>query len=267
MKQTILKEYPRLTRKDRFKFLCHNRMSCFNQCCRDVTIFLTPYDIIRMKNRLGISSQEFLAKYTVSPFTKEQELPVVVLKMRDDMEKTCQFVEAQGCTIYEDRPWSCRMYPVGIASSKPDQDSPGEEFYFVMHEDVCNGLSESREWTIDEWIKDQKIESYDEIGNLFKEINLHSYLRAGKSLDPQKMEMYYMVCYNLDKFRTFLFESSFFDRFGVSQDVKELIEHDDLALLKFGFLWLKFSLFGEKTMKVKPDIIDKMKKGDVKTSK
>src|SRR4030042_6514389 len=89
MKQTILKEYPRLTRKNRFKFLCHNRMSCFNQCCRDVTIFLTPYDIIRMKNRLGISSQEFLAKYTVSPFTKEQELPVVVLKMRDDMEKTC----------------------------------------------------------------------------------------------------------------------------------------------------------------------------------
>jgi len=47
LKEEIMKEYPRLTRDDTFTFACHPGVSCFNQCCRDVNIFLTPYDIIR----------------------------------------------------------------------------------------------------------------------------------------------------------------------------------------------------------------------------
>ena len=76
LKQTILDNYPRLATNDVFQFACHPGVPCFNDCCGDVNIFLTPYDIIRLKSHLKISSGEFLQKYTISPFDKKQKFPV-----------------------------------------------------------------------------------------------------------------------------------------------------------------------------------------------
>ena len=143
IKQTILKSAPRFTENDRFKFSCHKGLSCFTQCCADVTIFLTPYDIIRMKNRLKLTSDEFLAKYTFVPFGENQQAPVVILKMGDGEHKRCPFVSAEGCGIYEDRPWSCRMYPLGLASPK-EGACDEEEFYFLMEEAHCHGFAENK---------------------------------------------------------------------------------------------------------------------------
>jgi Fe-S-cluster containining protein len=250
LRKAILEEYPRLGPKDKFRFACYPGISCFNDCCSDVNIFLTPYDIIRMKNRLGISSEEFLAKYTLAPIDKSQKHPVVMLRMGDDENKSCRFVTAKGCSIYSDRPWSCRMYPLGMAS--PSKNDPGnEKFYFLMREDVCKGFEEAKEWTVEEWMDDQEIGIYNEMGELFKEVSLHPFFQADQVLTPDKMEMFHMVCYNIDKFRKFLFESTFFDRFEVEPGVIERIRDDDLELFKFGIKWLKFSLFGERTMKIK----------------
>jgi len=49
---------------DKFKFRCHQGIACFNKCCENIDILLTPYDILRLKNRLGISSREFIDAYT-----------------------------------------------------------------------------------------------------------------------------------------------------------------------------------------------------------
>ena len=54
LKETVLKEYPRMNLDSTFRFSCHPGVACFNRCCADVNIFLTPYDVLRMKNRLGI---------------------------------------------------------------------------------------------------------------------------------------------------------------------------------------------------------------------
>ena len=34
------------------QFKCHKGISCFNACCRNADITLTPYDIIRLKQHL-----------------------------------------------------------------------------------------------------------------------------------------------------------------------------------------------------------------------
>jgi hypothetical protein len=60
-----------------------------------------------------------------------------------------------------------------------------------------------------------------------------------------------MATYNLDKFREFIFESSFLDRFEVEEDLVNAIRENDEALLGFGFRWLKHCLFGEPTITVK----------------
>jgi Fe-S-cluster containining protein len=251
LKETILKEYPRLNKTSHFKFSCHKNISCFNKCCTDVNIFLTPYDIIRLKNKLKISSQEFLDRYTFLPIDENQNYPVVMLRLNADEEKACPFVSSSGCTVYEDRPWPCRMYPLGIASPKEFVENGDQEFYFILQETICQGYYEEKNQTVDDWIKEQQVDEYNEMGEHFKEVSLHDYFQKGKKLEPAKLEMFYTVCYNIDKFREFVFESTFLKRFEIDEEIIDKIKCDDKELLLFGFEWLKFCLFGEKNMKVK----------------
>jgi len=254
IKEAILTNAPRFTENDRFKFSCHSGVRCYKECCANVNIFLTPYDILRMKNRLGISSEDFLARYTLLPFTEKQQVPVVVLKMLDDEGKHCPFLGSGGCTVYEDRPWSCRMYPLGLASPKENGGTGEEEFYFLMQEEDCCGFEEDRQWTVRQWLENQGIVEYNKMGESFKELALHDFFRRGGRLEPEKMEMYYMACYNLDKFRRFIFESRFLSFFDLDESLAESLRNDDVQLMQFAFQWLRFSLFGEPTVKVREEI-------------
>jgi len=252
-KEKILKEYDRMGLDDEFQFGCHQDVSCFNECCGDVNIFLTPYDVLRMKSTLGMQSNDFLDMYTQMPIQKDMRYPVVMLKLDDDQEhKPCQFVGKDGCTIYENRPWPCRMYPLGLASPKDEDEM--EEFYFLMREDVCQGFGESKKWTVREWLSDQGMEAYDEFGRLYKELTLHDFFKQkNKGLSPERMNMFHLACYDLDTFRRFVFESTFLKRFEVEDETLAKIKDSDEELLRFSFRWLKFSLFGEDTISLRPE--------------
>ena len=258
-KTAILEEYPRLDENSVFNFSCHKGVPCFNDCCGDVNIFLTPYDIIRLKNQLGIDSGEFLKKYTISPFDENLKYPVVLLKMNDNEKKNCPFVTEDGCSVYSDRPWACRMYPLGLASPKDDSEQLNHEFYFLLKESVCKGFEFEKKWTVNDWLKNQGIDEYNKMGEYFKDITLHKFFLEGGNLPPEKIEMFFMVCYDLDKFWKFLFDSSFFDKFDIDEDTLNKIKNDEIELLKFGYIWLKFALFGEKTITVKTNVLEAKK--------
>lgn len=258
--EKIMQDCERLGPKDKFKFGCHPGVPCFNQCCADVNIFLSPYDVLRLKKRLGMTSTEFLDKYAILPVQKDMKTPVVVLKMNDDEAKSCPFLTDQGCGVYNDRPWPCRMYPLGLATSKDTDDGwQGDRFYFLLQEDVCQGFKEPREYTVDQWIEDQGIEDYDRWGEGFKELTLHKYFEEGGELTPEKMHMLFTATYDLDRFREFVFDSTLLQRFEIDEDFVNEMRSDDEALLHFAFLWLRFSIFGEKTVKIKPEIVEAFK--------
>jgi hypothetical protein len=157
------------------------------------------------------------------------------------------------------------MYPIGLASPK-EGVSQEEEFYFLMKEDICLGHEESREFTIREWIENQGVSKYDEMGREYKEITLHDFFEKGGQLNSSQMEMFYTACYDLDQFRRFVFESTFLKRFEIEKETVRAIEKDEEALLRFAFRWLRFCLFGEPTLKVKDDEI-KDKKSKKKKKK
>jgi Fe-S-cluster containining protein len=259
LKEEILRDYERLDEKSEFRFACHPGVPCFNACCGDVNIFLTPYDIIRLKNSLGITSGEFLSKYTVSPFDKNLKYPVILLRMNDDEKKSCPFVGEAGCGVYEDRPWACRMYPLGMASPKEDSKSADEEFYFLLEEGFCKGFEENRPLTIASWLEEQGINEYNRMGEDFKQLTLHKFFEDGGNLAPEKMDMFFLACYHVDGFRDFLFRTSFFDKFVVDEKTRRAVEKDDVALLKFGYKWLRFALFGEDTVRVRGDVLEAKK--------
>ena len=95
-----------------FRFACNKSVPCFTRCCRDADMFLYPYDIIRMKKQLGMTSEAFLVRHTVTAFRDNPYFPSVMLKMSDAKGHPCSFLSESGCTVYESRPYSCRAYPL-----------------------------------------------------------------------------------------------------------------------------------------------------------
>ncbi len=71
---------------DKFCFSCHDGLACFKQCCRDINIFLTPYDVLRLKQCLGMDSGEFLEKHTHVLWAPGSGFPV----------KACRICRAAG---------------------------------------------------------------------------------------------------------------------------------------------------------------------------
>jgi len=239
-----------ITWDDKFKFSCHKDLSCYNTCCRDVNIFLTPYDVLRMRRATGLSSGELLKAYAVA-LLGEDGIPLMVLRMMENENKTCHFVTRDGCSIYRDRPWSCRMYPVFPVSSK-------EEEFWIEGKTSCLGVREEKQWTPREWKKDQDIEIYDKMNEPYKEITHHDYFQEGNKLDSGKTKLLYTACYDLDQFRRFLFNSRFFDIYDVEKEVIEKIKNDEEELLNFGYRWVRFNLFSEDTLKLKDKEMDKL---------
>jgi Fe-S-cluster containining protein len=247
--ERIIRELPRLSLSDRFCFHCDRSMECFTRCCHDVTIVLTPYDVLRMKQALRMDSSEFLEKYTLSPFGKGQKIPAVILKM-DPESKRCPFVSDEGCGIYANRPWSCRMYPLGFA--EPDNPTPTDRaFHFLIREDLCKGHDTPRELMVSEWLSDQGIEEYDAWGTPFKELMLHPFWNSEDLLTPEQLEMFYMACYDIDRFRRFIFQTKFLQLFYIDEDRVEAMRGDDFELSDFAMQWLRFTLFHEKSLKIR----------------
>ncbi len=247
--QTDSMPWPRLALDDCFTFRCGSELDCFTRCCRDVTIVLTPYDILRLKRSLGISSSEFLDKYTLSPCFPNQKFPLVILKMAEDT-KNCPLVSAQGCSVYPDRPWSCRMYPLGTAEPKV-VTAEARPFHFVIQEELCQGHKETASQSVREWLAGQGAEEFEAMNTSFKDLTLHSFWDGKQELTPRQADMFYMACYDVDRFRRFVFETRFLELLDVDEARVEAIRNDDEELLEFAIQWLRFSLFRERTMKLR----------------
>lgn len=244
----------RLSLDTKFKFRCHKDIGCFTKCCSNIDIMLTPYDIVRLKSRLGTSSGEFLANHTYVEIDEKTSHPFVFLKMNEDAERKCPFVTAEGCTVYSDRPANCRYYPVGQASLKKMDDKINEpiteEFYFFIKEPHCLGFNEKAEWTIKIWRDDQGVDIYDDMNRGWKDILFRRNL-PGHSLDEKKQKAFYMACYDVDRFRRFVFESKFLEMFDIDEKTLERIKNDETELMKFGFDYTKYILMMEETLKPK----------------
>jgi len=233
-----------------FNFRCHKDIPCFNKCCAKLRLILTPYDILRMKKYLGLSSDEFLERYTETVIEDHSRFPMVNLKMNSEKDETCPFVTKQGCSIYEDRPGACRLYPIGRASTMTYGGKNAREKFFIVSEEHCLGFQEKKSWTLDEWLNHEGVSEYNAMNDQWLEI-ITSPKDLGAKDATKKFQMFFMASYNLDKFREFIFKSRFFDLFEVNEDLKEKLANDDVDLMKFSFEWMKFSLFGQKTMKMK----------------
>ncbi|MDR3566754.1 MAG: YkgJ family cysteine cluster protein [Syntrophobacteraceae bacterium] len=240
------------TLDEEFTFSCDSTLPCFNTCCRDINIFLTPYDVMRMRRSLWLPSDEFLDKFTIA-LVGDDGIPLVVLKMKEDKDKTCPFVGAQGCSIYQDRPWSCRMYPVFPVSAE-------EQEFLIEEKLACHGFRGKKTSTVRQWKKDQDLSKFDLMNDAYKKITLHDYFQNGNKIDPGMTKLVYNTCYDLDAFKRFIFSSRFFDIYDVDVQTIEAMRKDEEELLNFAYRWVEFSLFSEGNIKIKDKEMEKLMK-------
>jgi uncharacterized protein len=241
---------------ERFRFSCHRSIRCFTDCCRDLNLMLTPYDVLRLKRALLMDSTDFLDRHTLRSTDPDWNVPVLKLKMEEDASLRCPFVVEAGCRIYPDRPGACRAYPLGRAARQArGRSSPSsslQEKFFLVKEPHCHGFLETREWTPEAWIQDQGVAEYNERNDRWMTFLTRYRPGAGRELSSRQWQMFFMACYSLDRFREFVFGTRFLSLFDISEDRQELLRQNDEALLEFSFLWLAFSLFNDPVLKLRP---------------
>lgn len=233
----------------RFRFRCHKGISCFNACCRRADITLTPYDVVRIKLRLGTSSAEVLRDHTV-PFEMDNHgLPGIKMKTTD--EGACLFmVEGEGCSVYEDRPTACRYYPIAMLAMKPSDEPTERQAYSLVKEPHCKGHDEESEQGVDEYRSAQGVDEYDEVNRDFYQLILKK-KSAGPAIGrPSEMslQLFFMGCYDIDRFKKFVLSDSFRNSYKLDNSVFAQIETDDVFALQFSMAFLKQVLFGDMTI-------------------
>lgn len=228
----------------RFRFRCGPAVPCFNECCRDLSQYLTPYDILRLKNCLELSSSEFLKKYTIRYVGPETGLPVIALKPNSSAELECPFVRPTGCAVYADRPSSCRMYPLARAISRSRETGAITEHFALLKEPHCQGFSADEDMSVDTWIDQQGLAEYNDMNDrLMTLISLKNRLLPGP-LEPHQADMWHMALYDLDRFRLAIFDQKLLEGLKIKAEALEKVKSDDVALLKLGLEWVRLKLFG-----------------------
>jgi Fe-S-cluster containining protein len=239
---------------DTFRFRCHKGIACFNKCCENIDILLTPYDILRLKRRMGLRSREFIDRYTTDFAMDGHGMPGLKLKTQNG-STACINLAPDGCGVYSDRPAACRYYALGTVSMRKKDSAVDEDSYFLVKEDHCLGHGEPTVQTVREYRREQGVDEYDDVNREWRRIILKK-RSSGPTVgrpSQRSLELFFLASYDIDGFRAFVESPGFGEVFDLAPALRHDILADDIKLLRFGFRLLKQVLFGEKTIALKPD--------------
>lgn len=248
---------------DMFAFSCHKGISCWNRCCHDADIVVTPGDMLRLSRHFGIRPTEFLDRYCYQAPWERAGLPVARLRMAGESGSgPCPFVAAEsGCTVYEDRPVTCRYYPLGLAAIKMKGQERKATFSFLVRERHCRGHDESKLLSVAQYRREQGTDPYDRLNSGWMDILMKAASWGstggpfGREIAARTQGMFYMVSTDVDAFRRFVFETRFLEIYEIEERTVEVLKSNDAALLTLGFDWMKNVIFGEPTIGMKEAVL------------
>jgi Fe-S-cluster containining protein len=218
-----------------FRFACDPQVPCFNACCRELNQFLTPYDILRLKTALGLSSGDFLRRFTRTHIGPQTGLPVVSLVPGDARRRTCPFLTRQGCRVYADRPASCRTYPLMRIVRRCRETGRVTEEFMLLKEPHCLGFEAAAQQTPREWIQNQGAGRYNRFNDLMMAVIRVKNRRSGHTPPgPQVLRHLRLALYDLDAFRLGLQSGGFSGRPEADPELLAAAIADDESLLKVG---------------------------------
>ena len=235
----------RLCGRKRFTFACHPRMPCFTECCRELELALTPYDVLCLCKELQVSSKQFIERYVVVEQDDKGGVPTLYLGMVDDGRASCPFVSENGCRVYQSRPGACRAYPVGRGVGQ-DEHGNVREMHILVRETHCQGFSEPHSHSVAEWFEHQGLIEYNAVNDEILGLIHHEEMRQGANLSQAQQATFLLALYRLDEFRKMVSDPAFHEKYTLSPEERGAVLADDLQLLRFGIRWLQEVLFPGK---------------------
>lgn len=244
MSEQLPENFKPVQSEENFCFSCHPGVPCFTECCRELDLALTPYDVLRLKNRLQMHSGTFLEKYVIISWEEGQIFPTCYLTMVDDGRASCVFVEPSGCSVYPDRPGACRTYPLG-RGVRLRRDGSTEEQFVLVKEAHCRGFEEEKEQTPQDYIINQELEAYNRANDAIIPLLQHERIQRGFRPDRDGLDQFILALYNLDMFRQEMSDGRISMNRPLNAIELQALAGDDKELLQLGVRWLLQEFFSE----------------------
>ena len=244
MKNELPEHFHPIDSSEKFCFACHPGVPCFTECCRQLDLALTPYDVLRLKNRLKLHSGKFLEQYVIIEWEEGMVFPACYLTMVDDGRASCVFVTEKGCRVYEDRPGACRAYPVGRGASRDGEGTVTEQ-YVLVKEPHCRGFEEDPEQTAAEYFQDQGLADYNRFNDPLMQLLQHPRIHFGFRPSKAQLDQFILALYNLDMFRQEMADGRISMNRPLSAMELQALAGGDEELLLLGIRWLMQEFFNE----------------------
>lgn len=243
--QTAINGFAQLNEDQPFTFACHPGVACFTECCRELDLALTPYDVLRLKRHLQMSAGQFLDQYVIIEWEDSQLFPTCYLTMVDDGRASCVFVAEAGCTVYDDRPGSCRAYPIGRGAAR-GPNGAAQQSLVLVQESHCRGFAQAATQTVAAYLRGQGVEEYNRFNDALLPLLQHASIQAG-SFRPtrRQLDQYILALYDLDQFRRDMVEGRIALNRPMNPAQLSGIAGNDEELLLLGIRWLMQEFYGE----------------------
>lgn len=166
----------------------HFRCTLSGSCCRNMEIFINPYDVLRLAGRLGITTTGLIAGHLLFLENREQGLQKPVFKAA--REGVCAFNRERRCTVHSDRPLSCRLFPLARKDGA----------FYLQDAPYCKGLLQDRTITLEEYLEGEEADVYLEQAGGYHEL-LRDTAASGtlRDADPWLIQLFFLVLFDYDQ--------------------------------------------------------------------
>lgn len=233
----FLAKLPRVQIDESFRFGCSPTVVCFNECCADLSLTLSPYDVLRLRRSLQMPSRQFLQGFTRTEPDPTTGFPCVSLRMNDDDRRSCPLVRESGCSVYADRPGACRTYPLGRGAEVGEDDQISEQ-YVLVQEEHCSGFQSGPWWTVENWLRDQGMDEYVLCNDRYLRLTSR-WSKRGQRLTKEQFAVVFLALYRLDDFPRFIQRHDLLDGARLSPSRKTAVLEDERERLDFAIEWIE----------------------------
>lgn len=228
--------YPELDFDGSFRFSCGPHISCFVDCCTGTNIWLYPFDVLRISRALGISTTEFIRRHC-RYFDSPPHFPVLLLKSADNGKGRCPFALDSGCSVYPDRPWVCRLFPVVPTECRTDETAECDRRFNIFVWKGCRGVGTGPETTIREWWLNAGMAVYEETYLDWQKLTEE--LKLSGQLTGEKAEMFSLGSFDPDRLLHNLRSNEYADIFPLEAEKLHRAADDDIFLMQLACRWLR----------------------------
>ena len=206
--------------KEKFNFKCQMT----GNCCYKMEIFLNPFDILQIASALGTSTTETIDRYLLFLENRKQGFPRPIFKAA--REGFCSFNIDKKCTIHQNRPLSCRLFP--LAKKK--------NIIYNTNSDFCLGLKIGEEISLQDYLLQEGAGLYIvEADSYYKLMEKIMGKTDFSQVNIYLKDIFYLVLYDIDKvFNEYSYlKLSSMEKLALSLNIAEYIAENYFPLKEY----------------------------------